>query len=44
MKVMVHGVIRKGMRGIPPAAKQEEAKNRKKQLEVQGTVKAAVLR
>ena len=30
MKVMVHGVTRKATRGIPPAVKQEEVKNRKK--------------
>ena len=28
MKVMVHGVTRKGMRGITPDVKQEEVKNR----------------
>ena len=30
MKVMVHEVTRKVTRGIPPAVKQEEVKNRKK--------------
>ena len=29
MKVMVHRVTRKGMRGVPPAVKEEEVKNRK---------------
>ena len=29
-RVMVHGVMRKGMRGIPPSVKQEEMKNKKK--------------
>ena len=32
--VKVHGVTRKGMRGIPLCVKQEEVKNRKKQLQV----------
>ena len=40
---MVHGVTRMGMRGIPPAVKQEEVKNRKKKLEVRGTVKDFML-
>ena len=44
MKVMVHGVTRKGMRGIPTSVKQEGVKNGKQQLEVWGTVKAAMLR
>ena len=42
-RVMVHRVARKGMRGIPVVVKQEEVKNRKKQIQVRGTVKAAVL-
>ena len=42
-KVMVSGVARKGMRGITAVVKQEEVKNRKKQIQVRGTVKAAVL-
>ena len=42
-RVLVHGVVRKGMRGVPAAVKQEEVKNRKKQIEVRGTVKVAVL-
>ena len=31
------------MRGIPSSVKQEEMKNKKKQIEVRGTVKVAVL-
>ncbi len=42
-KVLCHGVTRKGMRGIPTAVIQNEVKNRKEQLKVRGTVKAAVL-
>ena len=43
-KVMVHGVTRPSLRGIPPAIKQEEVK-RKGDLEaVRHTVKAAVLK
>ena len=42
-KVLCHGVTRKGNRGIPLSVKQEEVKDRQKQLEVKGTVKAAVL-
>ena len=30
MKFVVHGLKTKEMRGIPPAVKQEEVKNRKK--------------
>ena len=33
-KVMIHGVTRKGMRGIPTSVKQEGVKNGKQQLEV----------
>ena len=40
---MVHGVLRKGMRGIKAVVKQEEINNRKKQIQVRGTVKTAVL-
>ena len=43
-KVMIHGVTRPSLRGIPPCIKQEEVK-RKKELEtVRHTVKVAVLR
>ena len=42
-KVLCHGVTRKGMRGIPSSVKQEEVKNRKEQIRVRGTVKAAIL-
>ena len=42
-RLMVHGVERKGVRGIPAVVKQEEVKNRKKQIQVIGTVKSAVL-
>jgi hypothetical protein len=42
-KVLIHGVTRKGGRGIPPSVLQEEVKNRKAQISVRGTVKAAVL-
>ena len=40
---MVHGVARKGMRGIPLSIKQEEVTNKKKKIEVRGTVKVMVL-
>ena len=43
-KVLVHGVTRKGMRGIPECVKQEEEECKKKQLKVRGTVKVAVLK
>jgi len=42
-KVLCHGVTRKGGRGIPEVVFQEEVKNLKKQLEVRGTDKAAIL-
>ena len=42
-KVLCHGVTRMGMRGIPKHVEQKEVKNRKEQLAVRGTVKAAVL-
>ena len=42
-KVLCHGVTRLGMRGIPPSVQQKEVKNRKEQISVRGTVKAAVL-
>ena len=43
-KVLVHGVARKGGRGVPKCVIQEEIKNREHQLRVRGTVKAAVLK
>ena len=43
-KLNVHGVTRKGMRGITGCVVQEEQKSRKKQLEVRGTTKAAILK
>ena len=43
-KLKVHGVTRKGMRGVPGCVVQEEQKSRKKQLEVRGTTKAAILK
>ena len=42
-KVLCHGVTRSGMRGIPMHVQQKEVKNRKEQMAVRGTVKAAVL-
>ena len=42
-RVMVHGVARKVMQGILAVVKQEEVKNRKKQIQVRGTVKVAVI-
>ena len=42
-KVKVHGVTRKGMRGIPKCVKQEELSNKQDQLNARGTVTAAVL-
>lgn len=43
MKILAHGVARKGLRGIPKCVMQDEVKNRTEQLLVRGTVKAAVL-
>ena len=42
-KVLCHGVTRRWGRGIPACVLQEEVKNRKEQLKVRGTVKAAIL-
>ena len=42
-KVMVHGVARKGMRGIPSSVIQDEVHNKKKKIEVRSAVKVAVL-
>ena len=42
-KPLVHGVTRKGMRGIPPCVQQEEVKNRTLLDSVRGTVKVAKL-
>lgn len=42
-KVMVSGVTRKGMRGLPKCVIQEEQKSQKDQRKTRGTVKAAVL-
>ena len=43
-KLKVHGVTRKCMQGIIGCVVQEEQKSRKKQLEVRGTTKAAILK
>ena len=43
-KVLVSGVTRRGMRGIPKCVQQEVVESKKGQREVRGTVKAAVLR
>jgi hypothetical protein len=42
-KVLLHGVTRRGGRGIPACVLQDEVKNKKQQMLVRGTVKAAVL-
>ena len=42
-KVLIHGVIRKSQRGVPPCVYQEEVQG-KKADEVRGTMKAAVLK
>jgi hypothetical protein len=42
-KVLLHGVTRKGGRGIPACVLQDEVTNKKQQALVRGTVKAAVL-
>jgi hypothetical protein len=42
-KPLVHGVTRKGMRGIPPCVQQEEVKKRTLLDSVRGTVKVAKL-
>jgi hypothetical protein len=44
MKVCVSGVTRKGMSGLPDCVLRDEAKNKKMQMLVRGTVKAAVLK
>ena len=43
-KLKVHGVTRKGMRGIPVCVSQELEKSKKNQLLVRGATKAAVLK
>ena len=42
-KVLVNGVTRKGMRGLPKCVLQDEVVLRSAQINVRGTVKAAVL-
>ena len=42
--IMILGVASKGMRGVPECVKQEIVMNKKKQIEVRGTVKAVVLK
>ena len=42
-RVLVHGVARKGGRGIQACVKQEGIETREEQLKARGTVKAAVL-
>ena len=42
-RVMVHGVVRKGMQVIPDVVKQEEAKNQNKQIQVKVKVIVTVL-
>ena len=43
-KVMIHGVTRPSLRGIPPIVKQEEVKRKEDLEKVRHTVKAAVLK
>lgn len=43
-KVLLNGVTRKGMRGLPKCVLQEEKKKRSDVLAARGTVKAAVLK
>ena len=43
-KFKVHGVVRKEICDIPNCVKQEEEKNRNKEINVRGVVKAAVLK
>jgi hypothetical protein len=43
MRVLITGVTRKNGHGLPACVLQEDAKNRKGQMAVQGTVKAAKL-
>ena len=43
-KVMVHGVTRMSLRGIPPVIKQKEVSKKTELEEVRHTVKVAVLR
>ena len=42
-RVICHGVTRMGMQGTSKHVVQQEVKNRKEQISVRGTVKAAVL-
>jgi hypothetical protein len=42
--VLVAGVARKGMRGVPSCVLQEEKSSKKDQMKVRGTVKAAILK
>jgi hypothetical protein len=42
--ILVAGVTRKGMRGLPSCVLQEEKSNKKDQMRVRGTVKAAILK
>ena len=42
-KVKLHGVARRGGRGLPPSVIQEELPNKKEQEKVRGTVRAAEL-
>ena len=41
--ILISGVTRKAGRGIPPYVLQEEKTNKKEQMRVRNTVKAAVL-
>ena len=43
-KIMVHGVTRQSLRGIPPAIKQDELSKKKDLEKVRHTVKAAILK
>ena len=43
-RVMVHGVTRPSLRGIPPAIKQDEVKKKAELEKVRNTVKVAVLK
>jgi hypothetical protein len=42
--ILVAGVARKGMRGVPSCVLHEEKSNKKDQMKVRGTVKAAILK
>ena len=43
LKILVHGVIRKGVHGFPTVLRHEDSNTRKVQAQVRGTAKSAVI-